>query len=109
MVCTSDIWCNDIFDCIEKSSMADNSTYDYIFNKNALLEKDKENSLIKDSIFNDNKNENNSDDNKTENNNDNKTENNNDNKPENNNIKNIYLKIQIKRILYYLILINIIL
>ena len=27
MICTSDIWCNDMFDCIEKKSIADESTY----------------------------------------------------------------------------------
>ena len=51
MVCTSDIWCNDIFDCIDKSSEADNTTYYYISNKKALLAKDRENSLIEDSKF----------------------------------------------------------
>ena len=27
MICTSDIWCNEMFDCIDKKSVADKSTY----------------------------------------------------------------------------------
>ena len=29
IICTSDIWCNDLFDCIDKNSLADLNTYDY--------------------------------------------------------------------------------
>ena len=29
LVCTSDIWCNDMFDCIDKSAIADESSYIY--------------------------------------------------------------------------------
>ena len=28
MICTSEIWCNEMFDCIEKKSVTDESTYD---------------------------------------------------------------------------------
>ena len=28
-ICTSEIWCNELFDCIEKKSLADKLTYDY--------------------------------------------------------------------------------
>ena len=33
MVCTSDTWCNEMFDCIDKESVTDDTTYDYISNK----------------------------------------------------------------------------
>ena len=29
LVCTSEIWCNELFDCIDKKSVADGNTYDY--------------------------------------------------------------------------------
>ena len=29
MVCTSEIWCNEMFDCIDKKSVTDYSTYNY--------------------------------------------------------------------------------
>ena len=48
MVCTSDIWCDDLFDCINKKSTVDEKTYDYISNKEALLERDENNLKIKD-------------------------------------------------------------
>ena len=28
MVCTSEIWCNEMFDCIDKKSVTDEYTYD---------------------------------------------------------------------------------
>ena len=49
MVCTTDIWCNDMFDCISKKSTADLNTYEYLTNKQALLKRDQENSQIDDS------------------------------------------------------------
>ena len=51
LVCTSQTWCNDIFDCIDKKSQADLNTYDYISNKTKLQNKDAENLLIDDSIL----------------------------------------------------------
>ena len=48
MVCTSDVWCNDIFDCIDKHSVADLNSYDYISNKNDLLKRDNNNLLVND-------------------------------------------------------------
>lgn len=53
MVCTSEVWCNDLYDCINKRSTADISTYDYNSNKSALLLRDKFNSMIIDDIFDD--------------------------------------------------------
>ena len=40
MVCTSDIWCNNMFDCIDKKSVTDENTFLYVTNKDILLEKD---------------------------------------------------------------------
>jgi len=51
LICTSQTWCNDIFDCIDKKSQADLYTYDYISNKTKLQEKDAVNLLIDDSIL----------------------------------------------------------
>ena len=51
LVCTSQTWCNDIFDCIDKNSQADLNTYDYISNKTKLQIKDAQNLLIDDSIL----------------------------------------------------------
>ena len=51
LVCTSQTWCNDIFDCIDKKSQADLYTYDYISNKTKLQNKDAANLLVDDSIF----------------------------------------------------------
>ena len=51
LVCTSQTWCNDIFDCIDKKSQADLNTYDYISNKTKLQIKDAENLLVDDSIL----------------------------------------------------------
>ena len=51
LVCTSQTWCNDIFDCIDKQSQADIYTYDYISNRTKLQEKDAKNLLIDDSIL----------------------------------------------------------
>ena len=48
LICTSDIWCNDMFDCIEKKSEPDLTTYDYYSNKEALIEKDKNNLKVND-------------------------------------------------------------
>ena len=49
-VCTSDIWCNDMFDCINKKSFTDPNSYEYNIDKKALLKRDKENLLIDDEI-----------------------------------------------------------
>ena len=51
LVCTSEVWCNNIFDCIDKNSKADSSTYDYNSNIQELQKRDAENLLIDDSIF----------------------------------------------------------
>ena len=48
MVCTSDIWCDDLYDCINKNSTADENTYDFITNKEALILKDQNNLNISD-------------------------------------------------------------
>ena len=40
MICTSDIWCNNMFDCINKESTPDESTYYYISNRGELEERD---------------------------------------------------------------------
>ena len=48
IVCTSDIWCSDMFDCIEKKSTANLDTYDYISNRLALEERDRINLLVDD-------------------------------------------------------------
>ena len=48
LICTSEKWCNDMFDCIEKGSEWDLSTYDYINNKQALLQRDNINLAIND-------------------------------------------------------------
>ena len=32
LICTSDIWCNELFDCIDKKSLSDLTTYDYKYN-----------------------------------------------------------------------------
>ena len=53
MVCTSDTWCNEMFDCIDKESVTDDTTYDYISNKQALIVRDRENLLVKESHFED--------------------------------------------------------
>ena len=50
LVCTSQVFCNDIFDCIDKRSEADFSTYDYFSNKLELQNRDKANLLIDDTI-----------------------------------------------------------
>jgi len=51
LVCTSKVWCNDIFDCIDKKSEADLSTYDYISNKLELQKREAKNLLIDDSLI----------------------------------------------------------
>jgi hypothetical protein len=51
LVCTSQVWCNDIFDCIEKKSEADLSTYDYLYNKLELQKRDSAKLEIDDSIL----------------------------------------------------------
>ena len=48
LICTSEKWCNDMFDCIEKGSESDLSTYDYINNRQALLKRDNTNLAIND-------------------------------------------------------------
>ena len=40
MVCTSDIWCNNMYDCIDKGSTTDESTFYYNSNKAKLLQFD---------------------------------------------------------------------
>ena len=45
MVCTSDKWCNNMFDCIDQQSESDLNTYDFISNRKELEERDKENLL----------------------------------------------------------------
>ena len=54
IVCTSSIWCNNMFDCIDKKSIANENSYDYISNKAALLERDKKNKNVNDNIDKDN-------------------------------------------------------
>ena len=44
MVCTSEKWCNNMFDCIDKESIPDENTYDYISDKDNLIKRD--NALI---------------------------------------------------------------
>ena len=57
LICTSDIWCNDMFDCIEKESEPDLTTYDYNSNKEALKQRDNNNLKINDNnVFDDVKN-----------------------------------------------------
>ena len=51
LVCTSQVWCNDIFDCIEQKSEADLSTYDYLYNKLELQKRDSAKLEIDDSIL----------------------------------------------------------
>ena len=48
MVCTSDVWCNDIFDCIDKQSTTDYKTFDYISNKNELKKRDEQHLAVDD-------------------------------------------------------------
>ena len=45
MVCTSNTWCNNMFDCIDRESIPDESTYDYISDRTKLINRD--NILIK--------------------------------------------------------------
>ena len=40
MVCTSDIWCNNMFECIDKASVADENTYLYNTNYEQLKQMD---------------------------------------------------------------------
>jgi len=49
MVCTSDIWCNNMYDCIDKKSTTDENTFYYISNKTKLLELDNEKLKVNDS------------------------------------------------------------
>ena len=57
LICTSEKWCNDMFDCIERGSEWDLSTYDYINNKQALLQRENINLAINDANdFDDNNN-----------------------------------------------------
>ena len=48
MICTSDIWCNDMFDCISKKSIADENSYEYISNKDILYARDQINLKVND-------------------------------------------------------------
>ena len=48
MVCTSKIWCNNIYDCIENGSTADETTFDIISNKEELLQRDKDMKSVND-------------------------------------------------------------
>ena len=50
LVCTSSIWCNEMFDCINKKSTANLNSYDYISNKEALKERDKKNLNVNDNV-----------------------------------------------------------
>ena len=50
MVCTSETWCNNYFECIEWGFSSDNTTYDYISNREELKERDKINLLVNDSL-----------------------------------------------------------
>ena len=50
IVCSSSIWCNDMFDCINKKSSANLNSYDYISNKSALIKKDNQNLLVSDNV-----------------------------------------------------------
>jgi hypothetical protein len=43
LVCSSSIWCNDMFECIDKGSIAEANTYLYISNQEALKQKDEQN------------------------------------------------------------------
>ena len=36
MVCTSEIWCNEMFDCIDKKSVTDEYTYDAKYSQSDL-------------------------------------------------------------------------
>jgi hypothetical protein len=49
MVCSSDIWCNNIYDCIDKKSTTDKNTFYYISNKTKLLQLDNEKLKVNDS------------------------------------------------------------
>ena len=49
MICTSETWCNNMFDCIEKESIADENTYEYNSNKDELKERDIFNLAVDDS------------------------------------------------------------
>ena len=40
MVCTSDIWCNNMFECIDKESVTDENTYLYNTNYEQLKQMD---------------------------------------------------------------------
>ena len=50
MVCTTDKWCNNIYDCIDKQSESDLNTYDFISNRDELEKRDKENLNINSSF-----------------------------------------------------------
>ena len=50
MVCTSDIWCNNIYNCIENNSITDKNTFYYISNKAKLLQLDNEKLKVNDSL-----------------------------------------------------------
>ena len=54
LICTSEKLCNDMFDCIEKGSESDLSTYDYINDQQALSQRDIVNLEIDDTNFCDN-------------------------------------------------------
>ena len=48
LVCTSDTWCNEMFECIDKKSTANSNSYEYISNPESLHERDKANLLVDD-------------------------------------------------------------
>ena len=50
LVCTSSVWCNEMFDCIDKKSTANLNSYDYISNKAALIARDEKNKNVNDNI-----------------------------------------------------------
>ena len=52
MICTSEIWCNNIYSCINRQSLADGNTYEYIYNKDELKERDNKNLKVDDSLPN---------------------------------------------------------
>ena len=51
MVCTSEIWCNELFDCIDKKSLSDLDTYTYNQNKAYFLGLNKLENIFKIILF----------------------------------------------------------
>ena len=48
LVCTSSNFCNDMFDCIDKKSITDSNTFQYLTDKDSLQKRDTENINIED-------------------------------------------------------------